>query len=117
MSGEVHTSPHGCVFCELPMWAFHAGDPVLNIEPLNPVVPGHRIFIPRAHVIRADTAPDTTGMVFAEAARWGARRGEDFNLITNAGRAATQSVDHLHIHYVPRREDDGLALPWTGQKR
>lgn len=23
----------------------------------------------------------------------------------------------LHVHVVPRREGDGLALPWTGQQR
>lgn len=115
---DTHTSLHGCVFCQLPMWRTHPGrHDVLNIEPLNPVVPGHRIFIPRRHVIRADSDPGVTGAVFQEAANWGAYHAEDFNLITSAGRAATQSVDHLHVHYVPRVEGDGLTLPWTGQKR
>jgi histidine triad (HIT) family protein len=35
------------------------------------------------------------------------------NLITSAGRAATQSVMHLHLHLVPRLDGDGLALPWS----
>lgn len=34
------------------------------------------------------------------------------NLITSAGAAATQSIDHLHIHFVPRKVDDGLMTPW-----
>jgi histidine triad (HIT) family protein len=113
----IHTSPHGCVFCELPQWQTRGDRIILNIEPLNPVVPGHRIFIPKKHVARADTEPGVTAMVFHDAARWGARQDEDFNLIVNAGRAATQSVDHLHVHYVPRAEGDGLTLPWTGQTR
>jgi hypothetical protein len=37
------------------------------------------------------------------------------NLITSVGADATQSVRHLHIHVVPRREGDGLMLPWSGQ--
>jgi diadenosine tetraphosphate (Ap4A) HIT family hydrolase len=37
------------------------------------------------------------------------------NFITSAGRDATQTVFHLHIHIVPRHAGDGLALPWTGQ--
>jgi len=109
-------NPHACVFCNLPQWDAHP-TVILNIEPLGPVVPGHRLFIPREHVERADSDPLWTGMVFEEAAKWGARQGEDFNLIVNAGRAATQSVDHLHVHYVPRVEGDGLTLPWTGQAR
>nr|MDT0522748.1 HIT domain-containing protein [Streptomyces sp. DSM 41633] len=28
-------------------------------------------------------------------------------------RAATQSVFHLHLHLLPRRGGDGLALPWS----
>ncbi|MFE7574704.1 HIT family protein [Streptomyces sp. NPDC057521] len=35
-----------------------------------------------------------------------------YNLITSKGRAATQSVTHLHLHLAPRRNGDSLALPW-----
>jgi hypothetical protein len=42
---------------------------------------------------------------------------ESFNLITSVGAAATQTVRHLHIHLIPRREGDALALPWTGQQK
>ncbi|WP_331719715.1 HIT family protein [Streptomyces virginiae] len=31
------------------------------------------------------------------------------------GRPATQTVDHLHLHVVPRQEGDILPLPWTPQ--
>ncbi|RZE66014.1 HIT domain-containing protein [Streptomyces albidoflavus] len=34
------------------------------------------------------------------------------NLIASRGREATQSVTHLHLHLVPRRNGDALALPW-----
>ena len=94
MTEPIHTSVHGCVFCELPMWERHPGDDaILNIEPLNPVVPGHRIFIPRTHALDAATSPRITGRVFAEAALWGRMKEVDFNLITNAGRAATQNEE------------------------
>lgn len=105
-----------CVFCTLPQWDRVDG-PWINIEPLNPVVPGHRLFIPRRHVANAAEMPDTTAMVFRAASRWGADQGVDFNLITSAGYAATQTVFHLHVHFVPRFPEDGLHLPWTGQIR
>jgi histidine triad (HIT) family protein len=119
---SIHTSPHGCVFCELPMMDRHRDlGLIVNIEPLNPVVPGHRIFIPPESAGHAAEDPKITGEVFADTARWGAIQTRDpehpqaFNLIVNSGRAATQSIDHLHVHYVPRAEGDGLTLPWTGQ--
>lgn len=105
-----------CVFCELEQWELAIG-PWLNIEPLNPVTPGHRLFIPRGHIKDAVQLPGATGQLFAAAARWGARQGDQFNLITSRGEAATQSVFHFHVHYVPRREGDGLHLPWTGQAK
>lgn len=39
------------------------------------------------------------------------------NIITSRGSAATQTVYHLHLHVVPRREGDGLGLPWTDRQR
>jgi histidine triad (HIT) family protein len=51
----------------------------------------------------------------SRAAQW-ARTCGDANLITSVGSAATQTVFHLHVHVVPRRAGDGLALPWTSQK-
>ena len=108
---------HDCVFCALPQWD-STEQFVLGIEPLNPVVPGHRIFIPRCHAVNAASDPEVTALTFVAASRYAFNQNhDDFNLITSAGRAATQTVFHLHVHYVPRHEADGLSLPWTGQVR
>ena len=84
---------------------------VVRFEPLNPVTPGHQLFVPAWHAEH----PDATAV--AETMRWASYyaqdMGEDFNLITSSGPAATQTVPHVHIHYVPRRPADGLHLPWT----
>lgn len=89
--------------------------PVMRFEPLNPVTPGHMLFVPFTHVRNASEHPTLTGLVFQAAARWGKEQNREYNLITSAGPNATQSVWHLHVHYVPRAMDDGLYLPWTGQ--
>lgn len=113
----------GCPFCRMVMHVVQGGEGIEQIgasgvyhfEPLEPVTPGHRLFIPAFHYEHAAEAPSATGTVFEWAAYWAAEQGEDSNLIVNAGPEASQTVRHLHVHYVPRRADDGLALPWTGQ--
>jgi histidine triad (HIT) family protein len=89
----------------------------VTFEPLNPVTPGHRLFVPRDHVVDALDQPHITAHVMQYAAVW-ANQMEmgPCNLITSCGREATQSVFHLHIHLVPRHDGDGLHLPWTGQQ-
>jgi len=82
------------------------------IEPLNPVVAGHRLVIPTRHV---HDAADVLGVTEATMRVAGliARQVGDCNIITSVGEAATQTVFHLHVHVVPRTDGDGLALPWT----
>jgi histidine triad (HIT) family protein len=108
----------GCVFCarvDALEYDATGWDGVVRFAPLNPVTPGHMLFVPTSHVSRADESPTLTGNAFGAAAMHGAVQAEQFNLITSAGPNATQTVRHLHIHYVPRRPGDGLMLPWTGQ--
>jgi histidine triad (HIT) family protein len=91
---------------------------VATFIPIDPVVSGHRLFIPTFHVEDAAHNPAITARVFIAAATWanGRRKPQSaFNLITSAGKEATQSVFHLHVHYVPRSEDDGLSLPWPSK--
>lgn len=88
---------------------------VVTFEPLYPVTPGHRLFVPRQHVADFRTSPTLLGTVMTQAAIWAGI--VDANLIVSAGAAATQTVPHLHVHLVPRYLHDGLHLPWTGQQR
>jgi histidine triad (HIT) family protein len=107
-----------CPFCDRVERGLYDYDDQHNaaFQPLNPVAPGHFLVVPKKHTASALTSPLYAGRAAAFAAEL-ARLMEldDFNLITSAGRWATQSVFHLHVHVVPRREGDGLTLPWTGQ--
>ena len=110
-------NPDACVFCaRISRGEYDKDQPGFTFEPLNPVVPGHRLFVSPQHVVDASTNPDVTAKVFAAAAEYARRQGDDFNLITSGGADATQTVFHLHVHYVPRDEGDALTLPWTGQE-
>jgi histidine triad (HIT) family protein len=107
-----------CPFCEL------ARDPVAGvagsaeafvIEPLNPVVPGHMLVIPRVHVEDFTENLAVSMAVMKAAGMYAGMHMGDCNLITSRGPAATQSVPHLHVHLVPRFAGDGLKLPWSDQ--
>ena len=92
---------------------------VVTFAPLNPVVPGHILVVSRTHIINAAADPITAGMAMQKAANL-ARGLGSCNIITSIGaeatQTATQTVPHLHIHVVPRRMGDGLALPWTTEQ-
>lgn len=107
-----------CVFCEIVAGRGPAKivqrcrrHDTIALVPLSPVVDGHVLFIPREHVADLANDPRVTGMVMECASAY-AGRYPSANVLTSMGRPATQSVFHLHVHVVPRAEDDGLMLPW-----
>jgi histidine triad (HIT) family protein len=112
-----------CVFCDIGMFKnVESGKIIVDLpsvyimEPLNPVVEGHVLVVPRRHVPDAATDPDLAGMVMRVASAYSQRpEVGSCNIITSIGKEATQSVFHLHLHVVPRREGDGLKLPWSEQ--
>jgi histidine triad (HIT) family protein len=112
-----------CVFCdkievekpEVVAMGMEGNPLVVRFEPLNPVISGHMLFVPVKHVASLLDDPYTTGLVFQEAASFAKWVNRSCNLITSAGRIASQTIEHLHVHYVPRRIDDGLKLPWSEQ--
>ena len=107
-----------CVFCER-ISKNEYDDRFANyvmFEPLNPVTEGHRLVVPVVH-----TANLNDGLLEADQTGWALRYftndlanlGTDYNIITSSGKAATQTIQHLHFHIVPRHQGDGLHLPWT----
>jgi len=110
--------PGNCPFCakiadgSAEQWK---GMGVYYFEPLNPVVPGHMLFIALEHSTYPHDVPALTGLLFNTASQYAARKPYDYNLIVNGGENAGQTVKHLHIHYVPRSKNDGLKMPWTDQ--
>lgn len=106
-----------CVFCNLDNLKHgyrKEAYRVVSFTPLDPVVPGHVCVMPTEHVEDVSTDPTLTSEVMFVVAEI-AKQYPQCNVITSKGRAATQSVDHLHVHIVPRTEGDGLQLPWSNQ--
>jgi histidine triad (HIT) family protein len=113
---------HGdCPFCQIiaglaPATIVRRWPGALAIVPRGPVVDGHLLVLPFEHVADFSSAAYVSAMTMHRAAELAAESEQPMNLITSRGREASQSVFHLHLHLVPRAENDGLALPWWSGK-
>jgi len=110
--------PPSCTFCAIidgraPATVVRRWRDAIAFVPLSPVTEGHVLIVPKHHVVDATEEPQVTADVMRAAAEYADR---PCNIITSAGPEATQTVFHLHVHVVPRREGDGLPLPWTPQQ-
>lgn len=108
-----------CIFCDIvadraPATIVRAWSDALAIVPFDPVTTGHVLVLPRRHVLHAIDDPVVAAATMRRAAEIAPYPS---NIITSIGKQATQSVFHLHLHIVPRAENDGLALPWYSGKR
>lgn len=104
-----------CPFCELEgSRIFAASDCAVAIKDAFPVTPGHALVIPRRHVnnIYYLTDPEQAEL-WALVGRARQMLVEDlafdsFNIGINDGTAAGQTIEHAHIHIIPRRAGDVL---------
>ncbi|MGW9211781.1 HIT family protein [Embleya sp. NPDC055664] len=115
-----HQHLNNCAFCaiavgEAPAVIIREWPDAFAVRPRGGGVNnGHVFVLPRVHVADAGTDPEVTAAVMRRAAELMAEHPAA-NIITSKGKAASQSVLHLHVHVVPRQEDDRLPLPWTPQ--
>lgn len=111
-----------CVFCaivagEAPAIRIFEDDDYLAMLDIRPFARGHTLVLPKQHTVNlTDTPPETLagmamlGQRIARAARASGLHADGNNIVVNDGRAAFQSVFHIHLHVVPRRNGDKLAF-------
>jgi histidine triad (HIT) family protein len=111
-----------CVFCEIvagraPAIRIHEDDRYLAILDIRPFTRGHTLVIPKDHTVDlTDTPPQTLAEMIAIGQRIGraARESElgadGNNVVVNDGKAAFQSVFHIHLHVLPRHNGDKLSF-------
>lgn len=100
-----------CLFCQaLPLVL--ENDLAKAFFDKYPVTKGHLLIVPKRHAITyfdctweekiAMEALIQSGKVYLEETY----QPDGFNIGTNSGRAAGQTIDHCHIHLIPRFEGD-----------
>ena len=78
---------------------------------LYPVTPGHSLVVPRRHVVDVllldrEEQADLWSMVTLVADRLRALGATGLNIGTNIGASAGQTVEHAHVHVIPRQDGD-----------
>jgi diadenosine tetraphosphate (Ap4A) HIT family hydrolase len=111
-----------CVFCEIaagtaPAIRVYEDDDFLGILDIRPFTRGHTLVIPKTHSVDlTDTPPATlagmagVGQRIARAARASGLGATGSNFAINDGKSAFQTVFHIHLHVVPRRDGDKVAF-------
>ncbi len=112
-----------CLFCEIargaiPSATIYEDSHFRVFLDVNPATRGHALIVPREHFDNIyDMDAETAGRIFslatciARAMRDGLGC-DGLNVVQNNGRVAGQTVNHFHLHLIPRYEDDGLNLLW-----
>ncbi len=111
-----------CVFCAIvdgsaPAVRIFEDDDYVAVLDIRPIVRGHTLVIPKGHhVDLTDTPPETVagmmrlGQRIALGARASGLHADGNNIVINDGKAAFQSVFHIHLHVAPRQTGDKLSF-------
>lgn len=116
-------SADDCPFCAIvtgdaPASVVYEDDTVVAFLDIRPANPGHTLVVPRVHSDGLAGLSEADGEhVFGVAMRVAAAirgsedlRSDGINLFLADGEAAGQEVFHVHLHVVPRIEDDSVTF-------
>ncbi|MCD7737306.1 MAG: HIT family protein [Lachnospiraceae bacterium] len=112
-----------CIFCkiargDIPSATLYEDETLRVILDLGPASKGHALIIPKTHAANLFELPDEiVEKVFVAAKRIATQlkeglHADGLNLVQNNGAAAGQTVDHFHIHLIPRYENDMVGITW-----
>ncbi len=112
-----------CIFCkiasgEIPSIKLFEDDCTICFMDINPANRGHALVIPREHWVDVHAIPDEaiSAVVITAKRIAGALdtslAPDGINLVQCNGSGAAQSVDHFHMHVLPRVAGDELKLNW-----
>lgn len=101
---------------EAPAIRIYEDDGYLAILDIRPFTRGHTLVLPKQHTVDLTDTPSQTladmitiGQRVARAAR-ATELADATNIGINDGRAAFQTVSHIHLHVLPRRNGDKLSV-------
>jgi histidine triad (HIT) family protein len=116
-----------CIFCkiangEIPSRTLYDDEKFRVILDMGPAAKGHSLILPKEHyanlfelpeALAADAMKLAKKIAAVEKKQLGA---DGLNLVQNNGTVAGQTVEHFHLHIIPRYEDDGQSIGWNPQE-
>ncbi|MDF7800355.1 HIT family protein [Pontiellaceae bacterium B1224] len=116
-----------CIFCkivakEIPATIIYEDDEVLAFMDIGPIIKGHALVIPKKHY---DPITETPDEILAQlhitakkiaSAQLNAFGADGVNIMQNNGKASGQEVEHIHVHVIPRFNNDGHHWNWNAKK-
>lgn len=116
-----------CIFCkiiakEIPATVVYEDEDVLAFMDIGPIIEGHTLVIPKKHY---DPVTETSDEIVARlhvvakkiaAAQMNGLGADGVNIMQNNGAASGQVVPHIHVHVIPRYNEDGHHWNWNPKK-
>jgi len=113
-----------CIFCriaekEIPATIVYEDDETLVFMDIGPIIKGHALVISKKHY---DPVTDTPDEIVAKLhvvakkiakAQMNGLGADGVNIMQNNGKASGQEVPHIHVHVIPRYNDDGHHWNWN----
>ena len=110
-----------CIFCkiinnEIPSYKVYEDDVCLAILDISQVTPGHTLVMPKKHFKNILELDDETASHLFKVTKDLSKKISKLpnvlglNVLNNCGEKAGQSVEHFHIHIIPRYENDNVIL-------
>lgn len=112
-----------CIFCkiangEIPSKTLYEDENFRVILDLAPATKGHALILPKEHAANLYELPEETAAKVLGVAKTVAVQMKEklqcdgLNLVQNNGEVAGQTVNHFHLHIIPRYADDGQKIAW-----
>lgn len=113
----------GCLFCGIAHGMIESATLFENSEfriilDKFPGAKGHTLIVTKEHIENIyELDAETAGKMFAMAtivakALKKVLECDGMNILQNNGEVAGQTVNHFHLHLIPRFKDDGINFAW-----
>lgn len=114
-----------CPFCDstnINLRIIHKDDFLMAFPTHIPITPGHTLVCPTRHVSRINELSDEEMLAIKnfiirlKDAMIKSLGVDGFNIAWNEGQKAGQTIEHLHIHIVPRKTGDAGIYEYEPRK-